>query len=266
MLYFRTLILAYSITSAYSVDGVCITTHGAVNMLVEPATVTEPAPVASIRLSSAVEPSPFIDALYKNAGISRCQNGNPPLLGFWTLTSSSITSQPSNQSSGSNVTSSAFREPTANGSISSPISLASAAKPSTSEENRQVLNATARIEVGVIVPVVAIISSLVGILFWRRHRKQNVHGENESKPTDDPAKDTQPYLRRKAELEDDENRKRELEAQEQRPELNAEDTIYEISGPEDRQELFTDLRTGLPSHRLKHELAGGEFAQELENG
>ena len=75
-------------------------------------------------------------------------------------------------------------------------------------------------------------------------------------------KSVQPHFQQKAELEDEENRKHELEATDKRLELKG-DTIYEMQA-ENAPELPTNgSRTGIPSLALTHELIGEEFAKEL---
>lgn len=64
--------------------------------------------------------------------------------------------------------------------------------------------------------------------------------------------DTQPYLQHKAELEDEERRRHEMDAREARYEMNGEDTMHEIGTGGDRR--ISALQ----------ELKGPEHSKELE--
>ena len=70
-------------------------------------------------------------------------------------------------------------------------------------------------------------------------------------------RDTQLYVDRKAELEDEERRKYELDAIGKTYEMEGEDRIFEMSSGGDEE-----MR--LASFRETHELRGVEHSQELE--
>lgn len=82
----------------------------------------------------------------------------------------------------------------------------------------------AKASIGVATPVVTITLLLAALLLWRRCRKSK-------KASSEPimSEDSQPYLQRKAELEAEEKKRHELEAEERRYELDGENRIHEIS-------------------------------------
>lgn len=69
------------------------------------------------------------------------------------------------------------------------------------------------------------------------------------------SKESQTYLQQKAELEAEQKRKSELEAEERRYELDGESRIHEI--PDESSH-------GLSSSHLRQELRGEEHSRELE--
>ena len=88
---------------------------------------------------------------------------------------------------------------------------------------------------------------------WLRSRKikeKTALRERETVP-----EDNQPYFQQKAELEAEEKRKHELEAEERRYELDGESRIHEISD---------ESSHGLPSFYVRQELRGEEHSRELE--
>ena len=69
----------------------------------------------------------------------------------------------------------------------------------------------------------------------------------------DPKGESQPYLQQKAELEAEENRKHELEAEERKYEIGSDGNRYELSAEEGQMES-----------RRRQELRGEEHSRELE--
>ena len=112
-----------------------------------------------------------------------------------------------------------------------------------------------KIAIGVTIPVVivVIISLCIGVLLWRH--KKSKQGQKPQTDTDAamPISNRQPYLQHKAELEDEERRKHELEAHEARYEMDGDDEIHEMGSEDGRRRLS----------RLQ-ELRGPEHSQELE--
>ena len=109
--------------------------------------------------------------------------------------------------------------------------------------------------ISVVVTTVGLILLLLGCLGIRRHRKQRSQLVPTSQPN--PTTDTQLYVDQKAELEDEERRKYELDATGKTYEMEGEDRIFEMSSGGD-----AEMR--LASFRETHELRGDEHSQELE--
>lgn len=89
----------------------------------------------------------------------------------------------------------------------------------------------------------------------RRYRKKRSQAATTKHP--ETASNTQPYLDQKAELEDDERIRHELEAGSIMHEMDGEDTVFEMPGDgNSRMQLTSTNRT--------HELRGPDHSQELE--
>ena len=73
----------------------------------------------------------------------------------------------------------------------------------------------------------------------------------------DSASDTQPYLDRKAELEDEERRRHELHGGGVTYEMEGEDRVLEMPSGRDTETMLASLRE-------THEVRGVEHSQELE--
>ncbi len=88
--------------------------------------------------------------------------------------------------------------------------------------------------------------------------------KDSTRDTSDILDKSQPYLQQKAELEAEERRKFELEAQEKRYELDADDTIHEAEGENHRHEFSTErIRSPMLSIRTRQESRGEEYSREL---
>ena len=109
--------------------------------------------------------------------------------------------------------------------------------------------------VSVVVPIIGLILLLLCFLGIRRHRKKRSQLVLMSQP--DTTADAQLYVDRKAELEDEERRKYELDATGKRYEMEGEDRILEMSSGGDSEMRLASLRE-------THELGGVEHSQELE--
>ena len=125
--------------------------------------------------------------------------------------------------------------------------------PITRDSGGSTLTTVDKTAIGLSIPL-TIIALLQGAMFYIARKK--IKATRRREDLGKANKDTQPYLQQKAELEDEETRKRKLEG----------DTVHEMqAGGESAQELSTDdRRFGLPSLKLRHELVGEEFARELE--
>ena len=120
-----------------------------------------------------------------------------------------------------------------------------------------------KVATGVVIPVVAIISLVLGILFYLRRRRKR---SESSKHRHGSEEESQPYLQQKAELEAEEKRRLELEAVEVRYEMDGRDHRNEMSahGSEDGNEIDTIERPITSSLNDRHELKGEEHSKELE--
>lgn len=107
----------------------------------------------------------------------------------------------------------------------------------------------------VIVPTVALMIILVGFIAIRRYRKKRSQAVVTSQST--TTTDTQLYVDQKAELEDEERRKHELDGAGISYEMEGEDRIFEM--PSGR-----DAETSVASIRATQELRGLEHSQELD--
>lgn len=105
------------------------------------------------------------------------------------------------------------------------------------------------------IPIIAL--SILGVLAWRRARKRRLAAAaiTATDVDEQPATTevTQPYLQQKAELEDAERRKHELEAHNIVYEMVGGDAIYEVATGDQRRRVST-----------LQELRGTEHSKELE--
>ncbi|CAF9943544.1 MAG: hypothetical protein ALECFALPRED_000595 [Alectoria fallacina] len=120
-----------------------------------------------------------------------------------------------------------------------------------------------KVLIGFIVPIVAIVSFLLGMMhLWGRRKRR--HSAKDTDVSDASSEATQPYLERKAELEANDRSLLELEAGQMRYERNGDDDIQEMSGVDARFEIDTVARPGMPSLGETHELRGEECSEEIE--
>ena len=111
--------------------------------------------------------------------------------------------------------------------------------------------------VSVVVPTVGLILLLLGFLGIRRHRKKRSQLALMSQSNTTTDMDTQLYVDRKAELENEDRRRHEMDAEGIRYEMEGKDGIFEMPSGND-----TEMR--LASFRGIHELSGIEHSRELE--
>ena len=255
---------AYTVISDYNSGGLCITTTGPPIHISPELSITKPADTNPTAFESSVT-ALFYDYL----GFSTCSGNDKsvrivtpiPLIPvgsdsgtplvevatgtFTPLSASTGDPFPSTTlvSSASNITSSSPTASSAAGSISSAFTTKDKAAT------------------GVVIPIVAIISVVLGILFYlRRRRKRSGSG----KDTHGSEEETQPYLQQKAELEAEEKRRLELEAVEVRYEMDGGDHVNEMHGSHVRNEIDTVVRPQMPSLKETQELRGEECSKELD--
>ena len=222
---------AYSITSAYSLSGLCVTTSGSRIPVSPPYSVPIPASVPASNFIYNAGNS-FVDYL----GIS-CDNG---------ASQNVITLVDNNGSIATSL------PPSVTASRTEASISRNSTETTSSIPNRN-LDEQAKIGIGITVPVVVTSLVLLALLFWRRSRR--IKERNAVTGHRTPPEDMQPYLQQKAELEAEEKRKHELALNERRYELNGETTIHEISdGNGD----------GFPTSHVRQELGGEEHSRELE--
>ncbi|KAL9629059.1 MAG: hypothetical protein Q9164_007038 [Protoblastenia rupestris] len=214
---------AYSITSVYLSSGTCITDS-------YEKTLTSP--------FSAVKPASYLPPDYPQVAEFAFQS----YLGFETCNDLGVV-------------------PVEDATSISPTTSPPSSTPSTAEphstDKRPAFQRSGKIGIGIGVPTILILFCLLVLYFWRSFRKKHV-ALGQTANAFLVAKDGQPYLQEKAELEDEARRKHELEAQARVYELNGDDTLHEISavGGEHAYSNGTEAR---------QELRGAEHAQELGN-
>ena len=101
------------------------------------------------------------------------------------------------------------------------------------------LSQTDRIAVGVLVPVVALCIA-AGLVQLRTRRKHAQQGESRRVEPDSAPPSSIPYLPQKGELEDQERRIYELEADAKKYELEANTKWYELDGEHGRYEVAAE--------------------------
>ena len=236
---------AYSITSVYLSNGVCITTSGVPMMLLNPYTITSSTTVPSLDFP-AYAASEFVDFL----GFSTCVGSGKELFptSINQVTNISVTPAPSaSLRVGANSTSPTLHSSNATKQTVTPR-----------------LDEPTKIGIGVGVSFAALfLISLVGFL-WRKRRLRSAaitaeeQGDTEDRQEGTSASrgNSQPYLQQRAELEAEERRGHELEGRQK---------IHELDG---RTEMI-EIPAGIHEHQLaimrsRQELRGGEHSEELD--
>ena len=240
---------AYTVTSTSLVKGSCVKhTQSPIPLLDEYVVSVEPIDTVDFDEStygtkdgSAVtaEYSTFLDdkysSLYTSLGYEGCTAALPPSPVVPALaTELSVASE--------NI-------------VAAAATVSSTATPAESSLSVPHPHTTQIIIVSVVVPTIGLVLFLLCFLGIRRHRKKRSQVVLMSQPN--TTADTQLYVDRKAELEDEERRKYELDATGVTYEMEGEDRILEMSSGGD-----TEMR--LASIRETHELRGVEHSQELE--
>lgn len=135
------------------------------------------------------------------------------------------------------------------------VSVTAAPSTTASSTPRQQVHHTGTIILSVLLPTAGLMILLLCVVILRRYRKKRSHSALAVDPK--TTSDTQLYLDQKAELEDDERRRHELEAGRIMHEMNGQDTVFEMPGD-------NNSRTQLASSHRTHELRGPDHTQELE--
>lgn len=250
---------AYQIRSVYFSSGRCITNAGSSIPVIPPFTATENASNPSFDFR-AIAGSSFVDYV----GFSHCgavasvanvsglststytpaQSGStletPSALGLTKTETLLATSSAVVTSTGKSST-----DPSSPTSSNAPA----ASGPKTS------LSVGAKIALGVVVSVFLSTVSALAIRWILRHRKRKL--ENRSNEAGTLSDEGQPYLQQKGELEAEEKRKYELQAEERRYELADDNQTHEMAATDSPHEMSTQ-RT--------QELRGEEHSQELDCG
>ena len=139
----------------------------------------------------------------------------------------------------------------------SPVSGAALPSATTTESPVSVrrISTTQIIIVSKIVPIFGLVLLVLCFILLRRYPKKRNQAVVLNQPN--MTSNTQLYVDRKAELEDEERRRHEMDAEIPRYEVEGEGRVLEM--PCDR-----DPGTVLPSLREIHEMRGAEHSQELE--
>ena len=136
-----------------------------------------------------------------------------------------------------------------------PATVSSTVTPAESSRSAAHPHTTQIIIVSVVVPTVVLILILLCLFGIRRHQKKRSQLVPISQTN--TTSDTQLYVDRKAELEDEERRKYELDATGRMYKMEGEDRIFEMSSGGD-----AEMRSA--SFLETHELRSDEHSQELE--
>lgn len=137
---------------------------------------------------------------------------------------------------------------------SSPTSTAVSSQPSAQISPAQPhLDSKAKAGIGISVPIALAGLVFLGFFAWRKCHKSSIMEEIDEKKEN--AETSQPYLQPKAELEAEEKRKHELEAEQRRYELDGEGEIHEVYAGDSQAKAPVQTR---------QELRGEEHSKELE--
>ena len=224
---------AYSITTRYLSGGSCVTTSGSPVTLTSPYTALMTAFIDGDVDNQRLAETSFALLL----GIATCSIGGE-LIDSTPLGKVPVRS-----------TSPSFAVPTP--SLNATI-------PAPSSHLQTGLTLPQKVGMAVSISITVLMLLGLGILRWRRWKKKQ--GSKASTPVTemlDTADDNQPYLQPKAELEDEERRKAELEAEDSRYELDVGGAKVELPA------LNDILGAADFSEQIRQELRGEEFAGEL---
>ena len=247
------LFTANTITSDYTSGGLCITTTGSPISLLPEVSIAEPADANNTAFEWSVT-SLFYDYL----GFTSCSGNDKPIQIATDLTAVlNTTSAPLSTTIGDPLSSTTLVHPPSNLVSSSSTTSSAGGNISSGFTTRD------KAATGIVVPVITIISLVLGILFYlRRRQKRSISGED----AHGSEEETQPYLQQKVELDAEERCKLELEAVEVRNELDGRDCRNELpaQGSEVGNEIDTIERPVMSSLKERHELKGEECSKELE--
>lgn len=238
---------AYSVTSTSLVQGVCVKhTSSPVPLIdayeisvqpIDPLYVSDGIYIEKNASSSTAEFSAFLNNAYSSleamVGYEGCTATLPPspvIPAFVNLSPASATASAS----------------------TTPAESSAVALPLATEGH---VHSTHIIIVSVVVPTAGLMILLLCFIVIRRYRKKRSQAVFTNEP--DKTSNTQLYVDQKAELEDEERR---------RHELDAGGTTYEMEGEDRRFEMPGDGNTQLrlASSNKTQELRGAEHSKELE--
>lgn len=242
--YSQIVFTAYSITSPNLINGQCVTTSGNPVAVDTPYTRTQGTQVADSAFRSSA-----LAAFVASLGFESCSGGagEAPIasIPITDLTGTSFSEEPATSSPTnlhpSSTTPTSSAEPTSS-STSSQI-----------EAEKTGLETQANVGIGIGIPLAVIIALVFAgrrCLHYRSRKLKERAGENEA-----PSEEHQPYLQQKGELEAEEKRKYELQAEERRYELK-ENEIFEMPTEEVKSKRF---------HLRRQELRGEEHCQGLDD-
>ena len=254
------IISAYSITSAYLSDEVCITTSGEPILLTDAHTITSPTRIPSSDFEAYVA-SEFSDYIGFSACASELSKVNAtPVVTVEPVTSVSLPTT-------TNSTASLLPAPSASlpATAVSTTSLAPHSSNATNLVFTLPLDKHIKLVIGIGAFLAGILLMYLAACIWhkRRFRLAAITAE-EQRSTQDKHEvksanrgDGQPYLQQKPELEAEEQQRHELEAWQKIYELDGETEVKEFPG-------------GVYEHRLavmrtRQELRGGEHGSELDS-
>ena len=203
-----------------------------------------------VEIGAPYDASAFASNVYTEvvgcADMKPCDNGAIPTINLY-------------QEAGAEPTQT-FLAPTSPLSAST-LATSTAATP-TVRVAKSTMGTKTKLGVGILIPIAFMVSLSVAVYLWRRHRKTHMKSEKGKKEAED--KEQSLYFQQKPQLEDT-NRGRELESRELPFEMDEEAEIREMRGSLGGQELLgSSERKGATNPGVRHELAGEEFARELE--
>ena len=252
--------MAYSVTTTSSISGKCHTYANSPTALIDAYMVSIPTDVF-IFLPTSVEGSlidaaresslsilgytSFLDdaysSFYSYEGYEGCTASIPPSQFIPTYLGDTAA-----------VSTTAAPSITTVGSSSPAASAAALTASSTSGHQGH----QARIIIlSVVLPTVGLVILLLCVIVIRRYRKKRSYAASTVHP--ETTSETRIYLDQKAELEDEERRRHELEGGGKVYEVDGQDTIFEMPGN-------NNSRMQLASSHRTHELRGPDHTQELE--
>lgn len=209
---------------------------------------------------AAADPTAYqkdLTSIFQDHGFSSCDgNGLRFEYGTEMILAANATSSLLPTDTVITLTSTTSPSPASNNSSQSPTISPAAENLSSGFTTRD------KAAIGVVIPVVAIISFALGMIFYlRRHRKRK---RSQSGRRTNETEENQPYLQQKGELEAEEKRRLELEAVEVRYEMDGGDNSKEMPAPgsNSRNEIDTMTRPPVPSLRERQELKGEDCSNE----